>query len=116
MRAGHPPGEQRVEIVGGGGVGAERRGGDVGRCRGPVLAPVVGAVRAQAGRDGLPVHHGAWRGVSRENPKSDEPRIVGNGRRGEVRSSSLFPFFSLSPFFRALAMTSAELLLMTLVM
>lgn len=53
------PGEQGVEIVRGGGVGAQGRGGDVGRGLGPVLAPIVGAVCPQAGGDRLSVDHGA---------------------------------------------------------
>lgn len=58
-----PPGQQRAEVMGRAGVGADGRGRDEGGGFGPVLAPVVRAVGAQAGGDGLPVHHGACRAV-----------------------------------------------------
>lgn len=56
-----PPGEQSAEVIGRAGVGADGGGRDEGGGFGPVFAPVVGAVGAQAGGDGLPVHHGACR-------------------------------------------------------
>lgn len=46
-------------MLGRAGVRAERGGRDEGSGFGPVLAPVVRAVGAQAGGDGLPVHNRA---------------------------------------------------------
>lgn len=58
------PGEQGVEIVWCGRVGAQGRGGDVGSCLGPVLAPIVGTVCSQACSDWLSVDHSAWKSNS----------------------------------------------------
>lgn len=57
----HLPWQQRAEIVRGGGIRTERRRSDEGCSFGPVLAPVMGAVCAQAGRDGLSVNHSTYR-------------------------------------------------------
>jgi len=53
------PGQQGVEIVWCGRVGAQRRRGDVGCCLGPVLAPVVWTVCSQASSNGLSIDHSA---------------------------------------------------------
>lgn len=55
------PGEQGVEIVRCGWVGAQGRGGDVGSCLGPVLTPVVWAVCSQACGDWLSIDHSTWK-------------------------------------------------------
>lgn len=54
------PGQQGVEKIWSGGIRAQRWRSDKGGCLGPVLAPVVGAIRSQAGSDGLAIHHGSW--------------------------------------------------------
>jgi len=51
------PGQQGAEVVRRGGVRADGGGRDEGCGFGPVLAPVVRPVGAQAGGDGLPVDH-----------------------------------------------------------
>lgn len=66
---GHPcqrdsPGQEGGEVLGRAGVRAERGGRDAGGSFGPVLAPVVRAVGAQAGGDGLPVDNRAWGAIS----------------------------------------------------
>lgn len=100
--ADHPPGQQGVEIVGGGGVGAERRGRDERRCLGPVLAPVVGAVRAQASGDGLAVHHSSWLLSLEETPPTqtscEQDHIARNDkRRRRRRDDSILSFLTLFP-------------------
>ena len=51
------PGEQGGEVVRGAGVRVDGGRRDEGSRLGPVLAPVVRAVRTQASGDGLPEHH-----------------------------------------------------------
>ncbi len=55
------PGQQGVEIIWCGWVGAQWWGGDVGGCFGPVLAPIVRAVCPQACSDWLSVDHSAYK-------------------------------------------------------
>lgn len=55
------PGEKGVEIVWCGWVRAQGRGGDIGSCLGPVLAPVVWTICSQACSDWLSVDHSAWK-------------------------------------------------------
>lgn len=52
------PGEQRVEIVRGGRVWAQRGRGHIGSSLGPVFAPVMSTISAQTSRDRLPIHYG----------------------------------------------------------
>lgn len=70
------PGQEGGQVVGRGGVRAQGRRGHERRCLGPVLAPVVGAVRAQAGRDGLAENEGAL-GDKRDPCGTSERSLVG---------------------------------------
>lgn len=57
------PGQQGGEAVRRARVGADGGRGDEGCGLGPVLTPVVRAVRAEAGGDGLSVHNSACRAM-----------------------------------------------------
>lgn len=87
------PWQQRVEVVGGGGIGAERRRGDKGCCLGPVLTPVMSAICAQAGRYGLSVNHSTCR------TKQVDVSAKKKGSKSERKFllSSFFFFFTLFP-------------------
>ena len=53
----HGPGQQGVDVVRSGRVGTERWGCHKGSRLGPVLAPVMGSICAEAGSDGLTKDH-----------------------------------------------------------
>lgn len=53
----HRPGQQGVDVVRSRWVGAQRRRCHKCSCLGPVLAPVMGPICAEAGSDGLTEDH-----------------------------------------------------------
>lgn len=70
------PGQQGGEAVRRARVGADGGRGDEGCGLGPVLTPVVRAVGAEAGGDGLSVHNSACRAteaVTANVPRAPEP-------------------------------------------
>lgn len=87
LDAEHLPWQQGVEVVGGGGVRAEWWRGDIGRCLGPVLAPVMSAVCAQAGRYGLSINHSTYR--SRQPWRQWQWEVLWQWKRSNVSS---YPF------------------------
>lgn len=82
-----PPGQQSAEVMGRAGVGADGRGCDEGGGFGPVLAPVVGAVGAQAGGNGLPVHHGACRAGWVSGPAGTQTALLSPPATAPPRSA-----------------------------
>lgn len=68
------PGQQCVQIVRSGWVGAQGRWGHKGSCLGPVFAPVVCPVSTQAGCDWLPKHNVPWERFDNKHlPKNPNP-------------------------------------------
>lgn len=117
---GHTPGQKGVEIVWSCGVRAEGRRGDVSRSLGPVLAPIVRAIRTQTGWDGLPIHHSTCRADGEQGQACVQQTLFTikytllyrKKRDGHVCNCGRS---KLVPFFLVWAMTSAALLLITLV-
>lgn len=87
------PGHQGGEVLHGGGVRADGGRGDEGCGLGPVLAPVVRAVGAQAGSDGFPEHHHpcgeAVSGAA--SPRAPDPRGPRPRRCAAALAASPFP-------------------------
>lgn len=104
LRAAAPPplspGQEGGQVVGRGGVRAQGRGRHERGCLGPVLAPVVGAVGAQTGSDGLAENEGAlggkhstcvtseWSLVGRAGPQTPGTSENEAGQRQSVRRPS----------------------------
>lgn len=83
------PWQQRAEVVGGGGIRAERWRGDKGCCLGPVLTPVMGTICTQAGRYRLSVHHSTYR--SRQAGVRRKAKNSHSADSGWVSCLTLFP-------------------------